>query len=339
MPREPKPWYRSRDDAWYVQVNKKQVFLAHGKVNKQSALDAYYELMAKEGRTPPKDMRVAELALLFKEWGRENLAESTWEWYRGHLQSFLDHKDGAYGQLKVSQLTENHIDAWLRARKVGPSTRRGAITALKRLLSWGIKKRRIAENPLKDMERPEMGRRRPLTPAEFEAIFAAVSDQEFRDVLTALRLTGARPAEVAGVTATDVHGDVWLLEEHKTRGKTGKPRVIYLNAEMVELTAKLMGKNPTGPLFRNTDGNRWTRNAIRCRFRNLRKKLGLEAGVVCYGLRHAFVTDALERGVPIATLAEIVGHSDTKMISAVYSHLNERREHLRKAVEQATASK
>src|SRR5437764_1010816 len=109
MPRQPKPWYRSRDDAWYVQVNKKQVFLAHGKASKQQAYDAYHLLMTKEGKAPAHDLRVADLCLLFKEWVQENRAPSTWQWYRGHLQSFLDFQDGAYGRLKVSQLTEDHV--------------------------------------------------------------------------------------------------------------------------------------------------------------------------------------------------------------------------------------
>ena len=91
MPRHPEPWYRSRDDAWYVQVNKRQVFLAHGKASKTEAYEAYHRLMATEGRTPPKDMRLADLCVLFREWVRENRAPSTWEWYRGHLQSFIDH--------------------------------------------------------------------------------------------------------------------------------------------------------------------------------------------------------------------------------------------------------
>ena len=73
------------------------------------------------------------------------------------------------------------------------------------------------------------------------------------------------------------------------------------------------------------------RNAVRCRFRRLRQKLGLDAGVVAYAFRHSWTTDALEKGVPIATVAELLGHSDTKMVSAHYSHLHEKREHLRTA--------
>ena len=55
--------------------------------------------------------------------------------------------------------------------------------------------------------------------------------------------------------------------------------------------------------------------------------------MVAYGLRHLFATDGLERGVPIATMAELLGHSSTKMISERYSHLADRHEHLKSALE------
>jgi integrase len=77
-----------------------------------------------------------------------------------------------------------------------------------------------------------------------------------------------------------------------------------------------------------TRGKPWTRNAIRIRFRRLRKRLGLPKGVVAYTYRHSFCTDALEKGVPIATVAELMGHVDSKMVSAVYSKLSQRRQHL-----------
>jgi integrase len=336
--RHPKPWYRNAADAWYVQLNRRKVLLARGKDNKAEAMRAYHRLMAAEGHLKPDDSLVAELCVRFIDRSRREHRPATTEWYRAHLQSFIDHDGERFGQMRAADLKPSHVTAWLKTRNLGQSSTRGAITAVKSMLSWACKQGLIAEHPLRNLERPPMGRRRPLSAREVEAIFAAVKDEEFRDLLTALQLTGARPSEVIAVTAADVRLEegVWVLEEHKTSGKTGRPRVIYLNRTMVELTRRQMERHPTGPLFRNTDGVGWTGNAIRCRFRNLRKKLGLGAGAVCYGLRHSFVTDALERDVPIATVAEIVGHSDTKMISAVYSHLHERREHLRRAVEQAT---
>ncbi len=49
-------------------------------------------------------------------------------------------------------------------------------------------------------------------------------------------------------------------------------------------------------------------------------------------LRHSWCTHALERGVDAVTVAVLMGHRDTTMISRVYSHLMQRRDHLRDAV-------
>ena len=145
-----------------------------------------------------------------------------------------------------------------------------------------------------------------------------------------------RPGEAMKLTAEMVRlDDGTIVFEGKTTGVTGKNRVIYMTARLRELMTRLVALRPEGPLLVNTEGNAWTRNAVRCRFRVLRKNLKLK-GVVCYSLRHAFVTDGLEAGVPIAQMAELAGHSDTKMISTVYNHLQERREHLREQMEKAT---
>ena len=49
---------------------------------------------------------------------------------------------------------------------------------------------------------------------------------------------------------------------------------------------------------------------------------------MAYTFRHTFITDALEKGVPIASLAELAGHKGTRMISTIYSKLAQRRRHL-----------
>jgi integrase len=140
------------------------------------------------------------------------------------------------------------------------------------------------------------------------------------------------------VTAADINLDdaVWVLQKHKTQKKTGKPRVVYLTPAMVELTRKLAERHPEGPLFRNSRGKPWTRNAIRCRFRQLRRKLPNLKGVVSYTYRHSYATDALEQGVGVAQVAELLGHTTTDMVMQHYQHLSEKREHLLQAAQQAT---
>jgi integrase len=343
--RHPKPWYRSFNDTWYAQIHGKQQPLAKGKANQKAALQAFHRLMAGVSGDTPRDLPAAVICDLYLDWSQAEHKPSTHEWYRGHLQSFVDH----CGKLPAAAVTPADISRWLAQRKkkaraskpkrdFGPSSKRGAITAIKAVWSWAERNGHLADDRLRRMERPPMKRRRALTADEMAAIFAAVPDEAFRDLLKALRLTGARPSEVWSVTAATVRDDTWVLDEHKTDG-TGEPRVIYLNEEMRAITARRAKLFPEGPIFRQHRGKRpWNRNAVRCRFRRLRQKLGLEPGAVAYGLRHAYVTDALERGVPVATLAQLVGHRDLKMIQSIYNHLRDKKQHLREAAARATAS-
>jgi integrase len=125
--------------------------------------------------------------------------------------------------------------------------------------------------------------------------------------------------------------------DHKTAQKTGKPRVIYLTPAMVELSRQLMERYPEGPLFRGPRSKRgFTRNGVRCRFRNLRLRLPHLKGVIAYAYRHTFATDALTNGVGIAQVAELLGHTNTDMVMRHYQHLRERTEHLRQAAAKAT---
>lgn len=154
-----------------------------------------------------------------------------------------------------------------------------------------------------------------------------------------MTLTGCRPGEVAKVTAKDVDLDqgLWILKQHKTAKKTGKPRLVYLSPDALELTRGLVARRANGLLFLNSKGLAWTRNAIRMRFRNLRKKHPELEGVVAYTYRSSFATDALELGVPDASVAALLGHTNTATLHKHYVRLSGRLEHLKEAAGKATA--
>jgi integrase len=211
---------------------------------------------------------------------------------------------------------------------------------VKRAFSWATQQELLSVNPLASVSVGPCGvRKRLLTGDERQQILAAIKDQAFRDFVYALQETGCRPGEIARVTAADVNleAGVWVLQQHKTAKKTREPRVVYLTDHMVDLTRRRMAKFPDGPLFRGSRGNRpFTRNAIRCRFRRLRQKLPNLKGVVAYSYRASYATTALENGVGIAQVAELLGHRDAKMVMRHYSKLSQRVEHLRAMARKAT---
>ena len=156
--------------------------------------------------------------------------------------------------------------------------------------------------------------------------------------MLALRKTGARPAEVRELKWDQVHDDRWILSQHKTVAKTGKARVIHLTRGMQRLMRFLRRKSKSDYVFVNCHGKKWTSNAVRLHMQRLRKKLGLRDNLCAYELRHAFATNGIVNGVDPVTLAELMGHRDTTMISRVYGHLANQTDHLAAAVVKAAGT-
>jgi integrase len=338
-----KPFFREFDGWWYAQVRaggkRKQVKLVKGRENEAQAWKQFHRLMAQDPSLlpEPSSLKVASVCDLFLCHAEKHNEPRTFEWYKKYLQSFCE-SFGSLGALDVKPL---HVTRWLDAHPGWKSSRRCAVVCVKRAYNWAESEGLLTGNPLKRVKKPAPVRReRVLTTDEWQQLFAAVKDQEFKDFLFALRETGCRPGEVRTVTAQNVNLalGVWILEQHKARQKTGLPRVVYLTPGMVALCRKLVERWPEGPIFRGPrrKGCRpFSRNAVRCRFTRLRQKLPHLTGVISYTLRHSWITDALERGVPVATVAELAGHTDLKMIQRHYAHLSEKRQHLRDAVRRA----
>jgi len=331
----PKPFFRKSKQAWYVQVGKEQHSL--GK-DREEAYRLYQELLLhEEGKAPDptKPLTAAQVCDLFLEWSSRHNDRDTYVWYKHFLQSFCN----LHGGLKATELKVFYVTRWLDSTpRWGEATRRCATIAVKRAFNWAEGEGHLSANPLKGLKKgPAKRRERILTPDERKQILNSGGGSAFQELVQALQETGCRPSEVARVSAENVDLDlgIWVQPEHKTRKKTGKPRVVYLTPAMVELTKELMERHQEGPLFLNSRGKPWSKNAIRCRFRHLRRKIPGLKGVVSYTYRHSFATDALENGVGVAQVAELLGHTNTDMLMQHYQHLREKREHLRQAAARA----
>lgn len=345
--RTPKPWYRRQTDTWYVCLRGKQVPLAKGKRSKREADEAFHRLMAGVKLEPApltmapsagrQSLQVVVLLDQFLDWVQQNL--DCYEWHRRFIQEFAD----ACGGLAVDEIKPIHVTQWLSQKKTwGPTTRNRVIGEVKQVFNWAVEQGLIDSNPIKSLKKPAARRReRILTADERARILASIRDAAFRDFVTALEETGARPGEIRAVTAAnvDLPNGVWVLMQHKTAKKTRRPRVIYLTPAMRELTARRMTQFPEGPIFRNKYGQPWSNNAIRIRFRRLREQFPELKDVVAYCYRHTFATDGLVKGVPIATVAELLGHRSTAMIEEHYGHLAKERTYLHQAALTVTQRK
>ncbi|MGA2621993.1 MAG: tyrosine-type recombinase/integrase [Thermoguttaceae bacterium] len=346
----PRPWWRKTNKAWYVTINGQQELLckAPSKSDRkgQDKADRELQKLLAVRQSMGYDATIAGVLKEFLEWSQTNQSAKTYRGYKDLLQSFLDHVEVAF----VRQLKPIHITKWLDAHKPkgkhvgwGPSGRRAAIVAVKRALNWAVEQGLIEKNPVFLVKLPPPVRREVLISDETHRKVLRAVGRSFRRVVRVMRATGCRPIEVRTVTAKEVNLELeaWVFPVGHPANKTGKrtrrPRVTYLTKSVQRLVRALIKRYPTGPLFRNKWGKPWTSNAFRLRWKHLREKLSLPAGTCAYAIRHTYTTEGLERGVPVATMAELLGHQDLGMISRHYGHLAQKSQHLLDAAEQAAA--
>ena len=108
-----------------------------------------------------------------------------------------------------------------------------------------------------------------------------------------------------------------------SKGKKRR-RIIYLDGMAANILARRAEEWPRGPVFQGERGP-WTKNGLIQAFHKVNEHAEIE-GLCCYALRHSWITRMLEKGVDVATVAELAG-SSPRLILETYAHVacNEQR--------------
>lgn len=338
----PGVWLRAADGWWCSTIRGRQVRLVKKDAGKRAAFDELRKRLDKPEATPLSHVPVAEILTAYLEWVEDpanNRPLQRVAEVRRTLQSFCKFKVAGRqnGELSISTLGPNHAQAWIDGHpKWSSSTKTLRVGIVRAGFNWAKRLGKIDRQPLGKVHGPGYERREVIPSSEDIDALLAYPNEAWSDLLTALVNTGCRPSEVSRVTAAhvDIARKCWTLREHKTKGKVQRARVVWLNAEMLRVTKRLMKKHPTGPLFRNSYGRAWNANTVVDVFRKLRRECDLSGHITAYSLRHEYVTRALTKGLDVTTVAEMTGTSP-KMIWKHYAHLLTNPKHMLAAVEKA----
>jgi integrase len=235
-----------------------------------------------------------------------------------------------------------HLTTWLDAHPKwsNPATRSYIVRCVKRPFNWAVKLEMIPRNPFKSVEHTQGQRRRPITQEEYDKLIRAAGKKKplfrFGEALCFMRLTGCRPCEVRSLcwSHIDLGRRVITFTQHKTSTtrKDKAPRCIPLVEEAVRLLKQIKARQDHPHFVFVSKGRKpWSRNGLQQNVRRLREEIGLPDDVVVYGIRHDFGTRGVLRGVDIKTLAELMGHTSTRMAEH-YVHLAGRDQHLADAM-------
>lgn len=147
------------------------------------------------------------------------------------------------------------------------------------------------------------------TDAEFDVLFARAARME-RPAMYKLMLLlsvriGLRPMEIAGLDSSWFGTDELRIPLGHSKRKSG--RSIPISDEICEaLNAHMQGRE--GPVFLNSFGVKFTSAGIGDAIRRLYREAGVRGS--CYSGRRTMATRMVDRGVNIAVVSKVLGHSN-----------------------------
>lgn len=277
------------------------------------------KLVARKGKDSAQPLTVQAAADTYLEWltaKNPRTAADT----KGRLEKHFLPK---FGSKLISSLTKTMLDGWLaglvanspepeKVRRSKDSANR-VLTMVKALLNHTI---RDAANGIGDDSawrhvRPFQGVAKPrevrFTQEEVERLLACCPDKATRKLLTGAFLTGARYGEL--IEARVGHFDNRSQTLRVNVSKTGA-RTIVLQSSASEFFTKLTRDRESDEhIFNREDGSRWKRSDQTRPIKEALERAGLPGEGSIYALRHTYISQAIEGGVPLNIIADNCGTS------------------------------
>jgi integrase len=334
--------YRRGPNTWHARFRDKE-HIQHYKAlegigsedydGAMKAAEAWFEQMgAAAVRSVRRDTVRAGLEAYLTDLRRQGRAATATE-VEGRFKLTV-YKD-AIANLPLESATRDDFEEWrdrLREGRANRSVNR-QVRAVKAALEQAVELGHIANpaawrlKPLSDSVDDDGETAVFLDPSQRAALIAA-ADPNTAAFLRGLELTGARPKELAGVTARDFDGKT--LEFSHRKGGLAKLRVRYtvLGKEGVEFFAeRAKDKLPSSPLFTEDGEQTWRRHIWARQFRAAIEKVNEKArgaariplGAGVYSFRHARISELLQvYGVDPLTVGHQTGTS-LPMIEKAYT--------------------
>jgi len=317
-------------DYWQAQAaaRRRMVQRAHATAGKQRPLtvadvmDRYLAFLD-DNRKTGADARYRDRAFIGPKLGELEVAALTAErlrrWHADLAKSPPRLRTRA-GEPQRHRAARDDVIEALRARRASANR---TLTVLKAALnrSWrdGAVSSDSAWRRVEPFEEVSAARIRYLSIAEAQRLINAC-DLEFRPLVQAALQTGARYGELARLTVADFNADAGTIGVRQA--KSGKPRHIILTDEGTALFRQLCaGRAGSDLILMKRDGRQWGKShqvrpmAAACEHAKIRPPIGIHT------LRHTWASHAVMGGVPLLVVAKNLGHSDTRMCEAHYSHL------------------
>ena len=237
-----------------------------------------------------------------------------------------------FGARRIQEITTLEIEAFLRelAKKgLARQTVRVRLVVLNQICKYGLRHGALDSNPAAAAELPAglTAKKREMPSRDALEKISAFKPRGFALLPILLYYTGCRRGEALALEWSDIDLDARVihitkeLEFHGNKGQivqwtksAAGRRDIIIREKLMQLLPK---RHRAGLLFPGKDGGLITKGEF------IEWWNGLELGITPHQLRHAYVTELYEAGVPAEVAMTQTGHSDIKTMRGIYTHIRD----------------
>jgi integrase len=213
------------------------------------------------------------------------------------------------------------------AKRARRATARRIWTTLKAALNHAFRAEKIesdaAWKKVEPLPSVDKARVRYLSIAEAKRLINA-ADAEFRPMIEAGLLTGGRYGQLAALTVGDFNADAGTLTMRTRKGKGGgvKTYHVHLTAEAVAFfKAACARRGGADELIFQKAGDAWKKSHQMKPIKEASMRAKISPPVNFHVTRHTWASHAVMNGMNLMTVAQNLGHRDTKMVELHYGHL------------------
>jgi site-specific recombinase XerD len=152
------------------------------------------------------------------------------------------------------------------------------------------------------------------------------SDDFLRPVFFTFLNTGMRKSELENLEWADVDFDrrkLLIRVKDDWTPKTNEREIPINDGLLGALQEQKARSKGSKYVFPDEEGGRIYKNRLRNRFMTLTKRCGFPEVTQVHTLRHTFASHLVMKGVDLATVKKLMGHSDIET-TMIYSHLTEK---------------
>ncbi len=293
----------------------------------------------------PQFISLHKFADSYSEYVRNRHSENyflTVERSLGALESFA-------GDIPLKDADRRLLEAFFdsvseKSKNTANLYHRTLAAAFSKAIEWNC----LSDNPLKKIKLSKIPKKLPvfITETELDSILEHTAKPDMKDFFTLAFHTGLRLSELLNLEWQAVNLAERTIKVSNTETfttKSKKERMVPLNQTALEMLtrrqpkvfnlctggASAFGGETRNYVFQRHSGLRYERDFVSKEFKKAVRASGLSEALHFHSLRHSTASNMVRRGVPIAVVKEVLGHSDIST-TMIYSHV--RREDLANAV-------